>query len=166
MVAPGVDARTLNPNYRRVIEAEVAIESPIEAVWKVMVDPDGYPSWNPFVVKVDAPNGITIGAELVIFARMPFGITKTRERVVTFDPPSGGAAGFAYRLQGLLDRTGLVTATRWQGLETLGPSRTRYVTREAFGGYGWRLLPFAAVERGFQAHAEALRTRCEQHGGA
>lgn len=167
--APPIDEAGLVPWARRVVRAERVIEAPAERVWALMVDAGGYGEWNPFVVAVDAPEGMGLGAEITLHVRMGglIGQTSSRERIGRLQAPTAEAWGeLAYDYIDSLSLFGMVRGTRWQGVQPLGPQRCRYVTYEGFAGWLWRLLPFGAVERGFEAHAAALARAAESPAGA
>lgn len=159
-----VDEATLVPWARKVIRAQVEIDASAERVWSLMVDAEGYGAWNPFVVGIDAPQGMQLGAAITLHVRMGglIGQTSSRERITRLQPPSAGQwAELAYDYVDLLSHFGLVRGTRWQGVQPLGPHRCRYLTYEGFSGWLWRLLPFGAVQDGFSRHAEALARAAE-----
>ena len=37
----------------KCVRAEVEIDAPIERVWKILTDTDGYDAWNPFTPQVE-----------------------------------------------------------------------------------------------------------------
>ncbi len=131
-----------------------------------MLDLARYEEWNPFVVRATLDGELRLGAELaleVVWATG--GGARSRERITRIDPPacSDGdvtCAVFAYEFIGPLRTFGLVHALRTQALEAHGGT-TRYVTSEVFSGLLVRALPLAKVQRGFELHAEALKTRAE-----
>ena len=160
---PG-DETSLVPWARRVVRAQVEINASAERVWSLMVDAEGYGAWNPFVVAIDAPQGMGLGAEITLHVRMGglIGKTSSRERICRLQPPSAGQWGeLAYDYVDLLSHFGMVRGTRWQGVQPLGPGRCRYVTYEGFSGWLWRLLPLRAVQQGFWKHAKALARAAE-----
>src|SRR3546814_17144196 len=53
--ATSIRGMTRNP------EAEIEIDAPLETVWRVMLDVDAYPEWNPFVVKAECKNPPRVG---------------------------------------------------------------------------------------------------------
>jgi len=72
-------------------EAEVAIDAPIGLVWRVMLDLDAYPAWNPFIVRIDSPadRPARIGDDLGLHVRFRGGLrVRTRERITRLEPPA------------------------------------------------------------------------------
>lgn len=140
---------------RRVYAAEVEIDAPVDAVWEVLVDLDGYADWNPFTpsmrstLRVDAPIDMRV--------RMAkLGLTlRQRETVRAVDPPR--------RLVWGVDMMGgLVRAERLQTLTALDGDRTRYRTVNTIEGPLGPLvfLLFGpSIQAGFDGVAEALAAR-------
>jgi len=36
----------------KTVETEIVIDAPVEEIWKVLIEGDAYPNWNPFINKV------------------------------------------------------------------------------------------------------------------
>src|SRR5262249_26042341 len=69
-------------------EAEIAIEAPIELVWRVMLDLGAYARWNPFIVRIDPPGAgpARVGDDLVLHVRWRSGLAvRTRERITRLE---------------------------------------------------------------------------------
>jgi hypothetical protein len=148
----------------RWAEASASIEAPIEVVWAVVLDLDAYPSWNPFVVRIDGPVGrpAAVGDELVLHVRWASGRgVTTRERITRLDPPADGRATLEYEFGGPLAALGLVRGRRLQELEGGPGERTRYRTAERLHGLLAFAAPIGRVQDGFERHAAALAARAE-----
>jgi uncharacterized protein YndB with AHSA1/START domain len=143
---------------RRVYVAEVEIDAPPDAVWRVLVDFDAYPRWNPFTIA--AKTTLAIGAPIDMRVKMSeLGVTVSqRETIRAVDAPRRLVWGM--RMLG-----GAVRAERVQTL-TVERGRTRYRTEDTIEG-PLGVLVFAlfgrSIERGFTAMAAALRTEVERH---
>jgi hypothetical protein len=154
---------------QRSAEASATIDAPAEVVWAVMLDPDAYPEWNPFVVQVEGPAGraATVGDELVLHVRWAGGRgVTTRERISRLEPPTAGRAGtLEYDFGGPLARLGLVRGRRLQVVEGSSGGST-YRTSEGLHGLLAFAAPIGRVRDGFERHATALKARAEAvHAG-
>lgn len=147
-------------------EASVEISAPPQRVWAVMLDFPRYGEWNPFVVEAALAGQLQVGAALRLRVRWSDGGTaRSGERITELVAPEDGRAGrLVYRFTGWLDVFKLVRAERVQEVREIGGGRTRYTTREEFGGWMTWALPLAKVCDGFDRHARALKARAEQAG--
>ena len=140
------------------VEVDTVIDAPVEVVWKVMLDLDNYPRWNPFIVRVDRPNGrpAQVGDPIVLHVRFKNGQTNTsRERISRIEAP----AVLEYGYIGWLHRIGLLHGSRIQRLEPAGTG-TLYHTEELLRG-PLRSVVFKGVRDGFRRHAAALKEYAE-----
>lgn len=142
------------------IEAEIAIDAPIERVWAILVDVAAYPEWNPFVPRVEADGDPTsVGTRMRFLVRWSSGGTaRSTEEVTACEPPSNGAALWSYAYRGPLATLGLVRGTRTQTLERSG-DRTIYRSVEPFTGALLAFVPLDEVRDGFARQARALAAR-------
>jgi hypothetical protein len=152
----------------RLAEATTSIDAPAELIWRVMLDLDSYGSWNPFIVRVDRPNGRAAQVGDPITLRVRFGggrLVASRERITTISAPveSGGVvrALLEYEFYGRLHGAGLVRGRRSQVLEQVVGESTVYRTAERFRGALAVAVPLGAVRDGFRRHADALRLYAE-----
>ena len=144
-----------------VADARVRIAAPLDRVFAVMIDFASYPRWNPFVIRVDGE--ARVGAPLALTVRWKGGgLARSPERVIALEPPARGRARLAYRYEGLPSRFGAVRGDREQTLLALGPDATEYRTREEFHGFLRAFVPLAAVQDGFERHAQALCQEVER----
>ncbi len=140
------------------VEVDTHIEAPVEVVWKVMLDLDNYPLWNPFIVKIDRPRDrpLRVGDDVVLHVRFKNGQTNTsRERISRIDEPTV----FEYGYVGFLHRLGLLHGRRIQRLEPSGTG-TLYHTEELLRG-PLKSVVFKGVRDGFRRHAAALKEYAE-----
>src|SRR5215470_3472719 len=149
-------------------EAEVAIDAPIELVWRVMLDLGAYAQWNPFIVRIDPPGAgpARVGDDLVLHVRWRSGLAvRTRERITRLEPPrAAGArrdATLEYEFRGPVAALGLVRGRRLQSLEQVAGGPTRYRTSERLRGALSALVPASALREGFERHARALAAHAE-----
>ena len=148
--------------------ARVEIDAPLDRVWSVMLDTASYGEWNPFVERAECASPPAVGDPITLHVRWANGRTTTSpERISVVDPPHDvdgvRRASLAYVYEGLPARLGLVRGTRYQRLSQSGGDPTTYETVEEFSGPLVALAGPRRVEDGFRRHAEALRTRCENH---
>jgi hypothetical protein len=150
------------------VDASVTIDAPIEVVWRVMLDLDAYPQWNPFVVRIEGPAGRppALGDDLVLHVRWQSGrTTSARERITAIEPPAPvdgvTRAILVYEFRGWPYYAGLARGRRTQTVEQTAGGPTTYRTTEHFGGLLRRTLPVRSTQEGFERHAAALRSRAE-----
>src|SRR5215831_10210613 len=153
-----------------IAQCSVAIDAPIELVWQVMTDFDRYAEWNPFVVQIERRGGapVRIGTFVTLHVRWPRGRggATTVEVVTRIDAPAATADGerhahLEYRYTGWFPRLRLITGSRLQTLAQPAGGPTTYRTFEEFHGMLKSSVPLRKVQAGFEAHAEALKTRSE-----
>jgi hypothetical protein len=150
-----------------VYATRVEIAAPAEQVWAVLTDLDAYPSWNPFTVRIETSyvvgTPITLHVDFDRAASSP-GVdgAKPRRQVETL---RRWAPGEELAWDMTIGPAWFFRAQRSQRVEPLGPTRSRYVSEDAFAGafspvvealYG------AKVQRGFDAMGAALARRVTQ----
>src|SRR5207245_6493043 len=155
-----------------VAESTIAIDAPIDVVWSVMTDVARYREWNPFIIAVELRDGgaLAVGSALTLHVRAPgerWGVS-TIEVVTRLEAPPPATDGprraaMEYLFTGWLDRLALVRGSRLQALDQAPGMPTIYRTTEQFRGLLARAVPLARVQRGFDAHAAALKQRAEAH---
>jgi hypothetical protein len=155
-------------------EARISIDAPIGLVWRVMLDLDAYPAWNPFIVRIDPPalRPAQVGDDLVLHVRWRGGFAvRSRERITRLEPPKpagpGSCAALEYEFRGPVAALRLVRGRRLQALEQTPGGPTCYRTSERLHGWLAGLVPASALRDGFERHAAALalRARALAHVG-
>lgn len=143
-----------------VIESQrIEITAPARFVWEVLVDYPRYPEWNPYTVAVATT--LAIGDRIDLTLPNPDGSPGTfvnREYIRVVDPPRLLRYDTGEELPGIF-------AVRDQWIEGLGPDRCAYRTTDTISGEhaAWVMASSGEwVRAGFNAVAEALRTRSEQ----
>jgi uncharacterized protein YndB with AHSA1/START domain len=137
--------------------AEIEIRAPIERVWKILVDFEGYPKWNPFTPRVEST--LEIGAPIVLHVRMREGRELVRvEHISAVAEPTRLCWGMCAISPRLL------AAERCQILTPLDVDRTHYRSVDTIRGL---LAPLVErfygrdLDRGFGAVASALKEYAE-----
>jgi hypothetical protein len=142
-------------------QASTVIDAPMDVVWRVMLDLAGYGTWNPFIVRVDAPDGrdARIGDDITLHVRFRGArrLVASHERITRLEPPNL----LEYQFRGPLHHTGLVRGRRLQTLQPESGSSTRYSIKERFFGVLAIAVPTKLVQDGFERHAQALKLRAE-----
>jgi hypothetical protein len=140
------------------LHTEIEIAAPADVVWNVIADLAAYPSWNPFIVRVDGT--LVQGRGLEVTLAPPGGRTMTlRPTLVAVEP----GRGFAWlgRLAGIPK---LFDGEHHLEIEPIDRDRVRFRHWERFGGI---LVPFlrkmleTSTRAGFEAMNVALRDRAE-----
>jgi len=140
----------------RCVRAEVEIDAPIDRVWRILTDFDGYSEWNTFTPKVETT--LAIGDPIHLHARMIGERTMHRVEYVTRNQPH--TLGWEMKMGGGF----LLHAERIQVLTAIDANRTHYLTEDCFGGL---LRPLVlglfgrSMERGFTDCAVGLKKAAE-----
>jgi hypothetical protein len=143
-----------------VIEHAHEIDAPAERVWRVIVELDRYPEWNPFVVA--CRSSLEVGAPIEMRVRVfPFFAQPQREQVFVHVP--GRRLCYGLPRQPL----GALASRRCHEVEPLAASRSRYLSR--FELSGWlapvvRGLLGGRLRAGFTAMSAAIAARAESPG--
>ena len=144
---------TLTPNS---VRAEIEIDAPIDRVWDVLTDIEGYGDWNPFTPKVETT--LEIGDPVHLCVRLVGNNKINRVETVTRNQPY--TLGWDMKM---VTRT-LLYAERVQVLTPIDENRTRYMTEDCFSGW---LRPVVlgllgkSMERGFRDCAAGLKKVAE-----
>jgi hypothetical protein len=141
------------------VRAEVAIDAPIERVWRILRDFDRYGEWNSFTPRVETT--LEIGDPIHLFVRLVGQRPMHRVEYVTRNQPY--TLGWEMKMVA----RPLLYAHRVQVLTPVDAERTHYMTEDVFSGL---LRPVVlglfgrAMERGFEACARGLRQAAESAG--
>ncbi len=135
------------------MHSKIEINAPAETVRAVLYDFDRYPSWNPFIVKIDGKvqegNTVKVTVE-------PVG----KEQI------SGSTKVLLISSTHLIWRGSLRIPGLFRGkhefiIESLGPNRTLFQQNEAMSGLAIPFLDTGPTELGFNAMNESLKTQAE-----
>lgn len=140
--------------YReRAVERSIEIEATPAEIWRVLVDFEAYPQWNPFVVHASAPDGLAVGGDLEVRVRNGGSETAFTPDVLVVDP------GRELRWVGRVLLPRLLDGEHSFRLEPTATG-TRFTQGEHFRGV---LVPVVGsaidVADGFDAMNHALRER-------
>lgn len=141
----------------REIRTDITIEGTAEDVWRVLMDFDSYPEWNPFIRSIEGStsNGEKITAVLGATGKRPFTISPT---IQEHDAPSRFAWLGSIGTKGVFDG-------HHQFELAESRTNTHFLHYEEFSGI---LAPLIAplirssTERGFNEMNEALKIRVER----
>ncbi|MTI22620.1 SRPBCC domain-containing protein [Fulvivirga sp. RKSG066] len=141
----------------REIQTEIKINKPKAEVWKILMDFDKYPEWNPFILSL-------------------LGKPKLRSRLkVTIRPEDGKPMVFKPKVTmhksnevfawlGQLWMTGLFDGHHRFELKAINDSETLFVHREEFSGLlvplFWKQIN-TKTRAGFEAMNKQLKVRAE-----
>jgi hypothetical protein len=140
----------------KTIKTEIDIQAPAETVWEMLSDIDAFPSWNPFITRLEGE--LRVGGRLAVTIEPPGGRPMTfRPTVKTLVPGRELAWLGSLVIPGLFDGRHRFT------LESIGGDTARFHQEEDFTGI---LVPLMApvlrrTAVGFKAMNEALKARVE-----
>jgi hypothetical protein len=136
------------------IESEVTVDAPVETVWKVLTDFEGYDRWNPLVTSVEGD--ARLGSELDLDLELPDGDKQElTTEITTFRPERKLRWQSRELLPGIADREYEVI------LESLDDGLVRVLLSTRFEGVLVPLNPTGEEQVGLDLMAEALKKRAE-----
>jgi hypothetical protein len=140
------------------VSTEIEIEASPHRVWEVLTDGASYPSWNPFVRRLEGKLGL--GEGLVVVLKPPGGRAFfIKPKVISWEQ------GRELAWRGRLGVPGIFDGEHHFEVRSDGPGRSRFVHWEKFSGL---LVPLSkrmlngSTRAGFVAMNEALKARAEQ----
>jgi hypothetical protein len=144
----------------REISHTIEISASPDEVWSVLTDTASFPSWNPFMRKLEGE--LTVGAKLLVVIQPPGRRRSTfRPTVLTVAPAR------ELRWLGRLLIPGLFDGEHSLRLEPTPNGGTRFTQTEKFSGI--LVAPFKgtldSTDTGFQQMNEALKARVEDGQG-
>jgi hypothetical protein len=138
------------------VQSKIEINAPAEQVRAVLFQFNEYPTWNPFIIKVDG--AVAEGNEVNVTVR-PVGKAEISGKtdVISVQP-----SRLVWR--GSLAIPGIFSGEHEFLIESLGANRTAFYNREKMSGLIIPFYDFKPTEAGFAAMNEALKQRAEQGG--
>lgn len=148
---------TINLLTMRSIKTEIVINAPAEEVWKVLMDHQSYPEWNPFIKKI---SGSTQSGDYLQITLQSEG-----NKPMNFKPlVLVNNTNQEFRWLGKLGFKGVFDGEHYFILEQIEPNQTKFIHGENFTGILSGLLMKMIgkdTEAGFEAMNMAIKNRLE-----
>lgn len=145
------------PPFERRIHSHVALEVPSGRVWEVLTEFQAYPTWNPFILRLEG--AARPGERLTVEIRPPGQRGMTfRPTVLVVDEERELRWLGRVMLPGVFDGEHVFT------IAPLGAGSVRFSQRETFRGLLVPLMPrsmWDTTRRGFEEMNAALKRRAE-----
>lgn len=142
------------------IKTEIVINSSASDVWKILIDFERYPEWNPFIKSISGEP--TVGAKLQNFIQPPgsSGMKFTPTVLVAEENKE-------FRWLGKLLFGGLFDGAHSFIIETMSENKVRFINAEKFTGILVSLFggTLKGTEKGFELMNKALKERAEKRNG-
>lgn len=137
------------------IETEIVIDAPIEVVWRVLMNFEGYRDWNPFLNIEGDP---ILGNKLDVIISMDNKKNFFKPKVVAYEE------GRRFEWTGKLILKGLFAGNHYFKLDPITEFQTKFVHGENFTG----LLQGTIMKKihdktikGFESMNESMKAYCE-----
>ena len=146
------------------IHAEITIDAPASAVWKVITDFEHYHNWNDFTPSITLSNAdFSVGSEFDLDCRLtPRTLLRgEREVILEIDVDNYRFCMGTSRTRG---RPG-ITSYRWQICKPINALQTQFVNFEEFHGWLAPLVYFlyaGKLEIAFNNYCRTLKSHVEQ----
>ncbi len=140
-----------------IVRAEIEIDAPVDRVWEILRDLDGYAAWNPFTPRVEST--LRVGDPIHLHVRLRGERLTHRVETVTAAEPR---KKLCWNMK--MGAPFLLSAERCQLLASLDAQRTRYLCEERIRG---ALAPLVmllygdAMQRGFDDCGAGLKKHAE-----
>ena len=141
----------------KILQTEIVIYASPEATWKVLMDFDHYPEWNPFIKTISGQK--TLGSRLHVFIQPP------GEKGMTFKPiVLENKTQQEFRWLGKLWGGFFFNGEHFFLLQNMGNGTTRFIHGEKFTGILVGMLGgmLKNTKNGFEEMNKALKDRCEK----
>ena len=139
------------------LETTVLIEAPITTVWSILMDFEQYPSWNPFIQKIEG--------QAIVGQAIKAVIHPPNQNPMTFKPTVlVNETEKEFRWRGKLFVRGIFDGEHYFILEKVGSTTTKLIHGEKFSGILVGLIMRSIREdtlKGFNRMNEALKNRAE-----
>ena len=142
-----------------LLTCEIVIDAPSDVVWRVLVDFDSYPDWNP--VEIKAKGEAVVGAAFEHTGKLPGRKPRTfKARIIEATPPRALAWEGHVLVRGLFD------VQHHFEIDPLDDDRCRLRQFEDFSGL---LIPFMGgmlrdTQAAFELANAAIKKRAEELG--
>lgn len=138
------------------IETEIIINAAPEKIWKVLLDFENYPRWNPFIRSIKGET--KVGEKLSISIKPPDGMGMSFTPVVLNLEPKK-----ELRWKGKLGMKGIFDGEHYFKLVDDAHGSTKFIQGEKFSGILVPLMPKALekTKEGFEQMNKAVKEECE-----
>ena len=137
------------------LETSITIAAPIQTVWNILTSFEEYPSWNPFITKIEGE--LKMGGQLSNTLMINGKPNYFQPNIITLEE----GRKFEWLGSGPL---GMFNGQHYFELEDLGNNQTKLIHGEHFSGWlRWLIMLMIGKEtkRGFEAMNAALKARAE-----
>lgn len=140
------------------LKTDIIINAPVEKVWGILFDTDGYPDWNPFIVSVN--KNFRQGEKMRIVLQQPDSKPMTIKPVVLEVIQHKKLSWLGHlAFKGLFDGHHIFE------LKANGDNKTQFIQREEFSGLLvgllWKQLN-TRTRKGFELMNQSLKELAER----
>jgi len=138
-------------------ETEILINVSPKKVWKVLIDFENYPKWNPFIKSISGEQ--EVGKKINVFLQPPDGKGMTFKPIVlTFKENT------EFRWIGKLGMKGIFDGEHYFKLNDCGNNQTKFIHGEKFSGILVSLMAkvLENTKVGFNLMNDSLKIECEK----
>jgi len=138
------------------IQTEIQIHASPDVIWKILMDFENYPNWNPFIKTISGEQ--EVGSRLTAFIGPPGKSGMTfKPKVLVYNP------NHEFRWLGKLRSGLLFNGEHYFILKELGNHSTQFIHGEKFTGLLVGVLGkmLDSTQKGFEAMNRALKQRAE-----
>jgi hypothetical protein len=143
----------------KTIETTIKINAPISSVWKVLMDHEDYPNWNPFIKEITGNSSVD--------SSITVSIQMEKEKAMEFKPLIlKNEEEKEFRWLGHLYVRGLFDGEHYFKLERESENETRFIHGEKFSGLMAGIIYTMIKEKtelGFNAMNQALKSEAEKN---
>lgn len=139
------------------IQTDIIINADISTVWKVLLDFESHPSWNPFIKSIKGEQ--EVGKKLTVSIKPPDGKGMTFNPTVLIVEPNK-----EFRWKGKLGIKGIFDGEHYFILEPVNKNQTKFIHGEKFSGILVLMMSnmLEKTREGFQLMNEAIKKECEK----
>lgn len=138
------------------VQTKIEIDAPAKDVRAVLYNFGDYPTWNPFIVKVDGP--VAKGSTVMVTVK-PVGKSALSGKTIVTSLTDTRLAW-----TGSLAIPGLFRGDHEFIIEEQGPNKTMFYQNEKMSGIIVPFFDFKPEAAGFELMNDALKKRAEQSG--
>lgn len=138
------------------IKSEIIINAPIELIWSALLDFDSYPSWNPFIKKIEGAH--TVGSKLVVT------IQPSNQKPMVFRPKILTMSNYNFSWVGSLGIKGIFDGHHNFKLQQESINQVKLFHFETFSGVLHKpilRMIRESTQNGFESMNFALKHLCE-----